>query len=56
MSRFTMNTDQEKRNVPEGIKQILAKDIALTKYFIEKTQNITLFRSLKVHSTLLEVS
>lgn len=50
-----MQESDEKRNVPQGLKALLAKDVELTNYFIRSTQHLTLFRSLKIHHKLLEV-
>ncbi|XP_077301830.1 polyisoprenoid diphosphate/phosphate phosphohydrolase PLPP6-like [Arctopsyche grandis] len=51
-----MSQQEDKRNVPQGLKMILSKDIALTKFFIDKTKHLTLFRSIKNHHRMLEVS
>lgn len=51
-----MQQSPEKRNVPNTLKTILAKDIELTNYFIQSTRNLTVFKSLKIHHKLLEVS
>lgn len=53
--QLKMTQQEDKRNVPQGLKMILSKDIALTKFFIDKTKHLTLFRSIKNHHRMLEV-
>jgi len=47
---------EEKRKVHPVLKGILSKDVQLTRIFLSKAKDITIFRSLKVHQKLLEIS
>lgn len=47
---------EEKRKVPDMLQKILRYDVQITKKFVEMSQNITAFRSLRIHSKFLELS